>query len=116
MARFLLIGLDGAEPSLVERWMDAGRLPNLARLRAAGAYLPCASTTPPATFPAWTTCATGVNPGKHGIFDFTAMREGAYALEFVNSTARGAPALAGLRDALDDALDALSKAGLIGAI
>ena len=93
MARFLLIGLDGAEPSLVERWMDAGRLPNLARLRAAGAYLPCASTTPPATFPAWTTCATGVNPGKHGIFDFTAMREGAYALEFVNSTARGAPAL-----------------------
>ncbi len=93
MARFLLIGLDGAEPSLVERWMDAGRLPNLARLRASGAYMPCASTTPPATFPAWTTCVTGVNPGKHGIFDFTAMREGAYALEFVNSTARRAPAL-----------------------
>jgi len=68
-------------------------LPNLARLRERGTYVPCASTTPPATFPAWTTCVTGVNPGKHGIFDFTRMREGAYALEFVNSTQREAPAL-----------------------
>lgn len=93
MARFLLIGLDGAEPSLVERWMDAGRLPNLARLRDSGAYLPCASTTPPATFPAWTSCVTGVNPGRHGIFDFTRMRTGAYAIEFVNSGQRGAPAV-----------------------
>ena len=93
MARFLLIGLDGAEPSLVEPWMDAGWLPNLARLRGGGAYVRCASTTPPVTFPAWTTCVTGVNPGKHGIFDFTRMREGAYAIEFVNSTQRGAPAL-----------------------
>ncbi len=93
MGRFLLIGLDGAEPSLLGPWMDAGRLPNLARLRETGAYVPCASTTPPATFPAWTTCVTGVNPGKHGVFDFTRMRGGAYALEFVNSTQREAPAL-----------------------
>ncbi|MFO7975519.1 MAG: alkaline phosphatase family protein [Candidatus Hydrogenedentota bacterium] len=101
MARFLLIGLDGAEPSLVEQWMAAGRLPNLARLREAGAYVPCASTTPPATFPAWTTCVTGVNPGKHGIIDFTRMREGAYGLEFVNSTQREAPALWNILSAAD---------------
>ena len=93
MARFLLIGLDGAEPSLVERWMEQGRLPHLAGLRDQGAYCPMASTVPPATFPAWTTCVTGVNPGRHGVIDFTEMRAGAYALRFVNRTHRRVPAL-----------------------
>ena len=91
--RFLLIGLDGAEPSLIERWMEEGRLPNLARLRGQGAYMRCASVTPPVTYPAWATCVTGVNPGRHGIFDFTEMVPGAYALRFVNSTFRRSPAL-----------------------
>ena len=93
MSRFVLIGLDGAEPSLVEPWMDEGRLPHLARLREKGSYLRLASTIPPATFPAWTTCVTGVNPGRHGVFDFTEMARGAYAVRFVNATYRRAPAL-----------------------
>ncbi len=93
MARFLLIGLDGAEPSLVGPWMDAGFLPNLAALGARGAFLPCASTRPPVTFPAWTTCVTGVNPGRHGIFDFTEIPEGTRGLRFVNSSFRKTPAL-----------------------
>lgn len=93
MGRFLVIGLDGAEPSLVERWMNEGRLTHLAALRARGTYLRLRSTIPPATFPAWTTCVTGVNPGRHGIFDFTEMTQGGYGLRFINSTFRKAPAL-----------------------
>ena len=34
MKRFVLIGLDGAEPSLVAPWMAEGRLPHLAALQA----------------------------------------------------------------------------------
>lgn len=98
MARFLLIGLDGAEPSLVGPWMDAGLLPNLAALRARGSFLPLASTRPPVTFPAWTTCVTGVNPGRHGIFDFTEITP-ERNLRFVNSTFRKAPALWNILDA-----------------
>lgn len=93
MARFLLIGLDGAEPSLCERWMAEGRLPALAALRARGSYMPCRSVDPPVTFPAWCTCVTGVNPGRHGIFDFTEQAHGEYAIRFLNSTHRRAPAL-----------------------
>jgi len=93
MARFLLIGLDGAEPSLVRPWMDSGQLPHLAALRDRGGFLPCASTHPPVTFPAWTTCVTGVNPGRHGVFDFTDIPAGTRTLRFVNSTDRRAPAL-----------------------
>lgn len=93
MRRFLLIGLDGAEPSLVERWMREGRMPHLARLQRIGSYLPLQSTVPPATFPAWTTCVTGVNPGRHGIFDFTEVNPGAYSIRFLNASDRKAPAL-----------------------
>ncbi len=93
LARVLLIGLDGAEPALVERWMDAGLMPALSSLRRRGAYLPCASTTPPATFPAWTTCVTGVNPGRHGIFDFTELKTGEYGLRFTGAGRRRAPAI-----------------------
>ncbi|MBI2435402.1 MAG: alkaline phosphatase family protein [Candidatus Hydrogenedentes bacterium] len=93
MTRLLLIGLDGAEPALLERWMAEGRLPHLARLRERGAFLRLRSTNPPVTFPAWTTCVTGVNPGRHGIFDFTEVTPGAYRLRFVNATRRQAPAL-----------------------
>jgi len=98
MARFLLIGLDGGEPALAEPWMDGGLLPNLAALRERGTFLPLASTRPPVTFPAWTTCTTGVNPGRHGIFDFTEMRDGEYGIRFVNQTHRRAPALWNILD------------------
>ena len=84
----LIIGLDGADPALAARWMEEGTLPNLRALAKAGALLPLRSTMPPATFPAWTTCATGVNPGRHGVFDFTDMPPGGYALRFVNRTFR----------------------------
>src|SRR5690606_3672525 len=88
MSRVLLIGLDGFAPSLARRWASEGRLPNLRRIAERGALLECASTVPPATFPAWTTCVTGVNPGRHGIVDFTEMVPGQYAIRFVNGTFR----------------------------
>ena len=81
------------EPSLAARWMDAGRLPNLAKLRDSGTFMPLASVRPPVTFPAWTTCVTGVNPGTHGVFDFTEMVAGAYRIRFVNATYRKVPAI-----------------------
>lgn len=93
MPRFLLIGLDGFEPSLAAPWMADGTLPNLAVLRARGTFLHCRSVEPPVTFPAWTTCVTGVNPGRHGIFDFTEIDHGRQQIRFVNSTHRRVPAL-----------------------
>ena len=69
-ARLLVIGLDGATLDLVAPWAAAGELPTLARLMAAGSWGPLRSTLPPATFPAWTSLVTGVNPGRHGVLDF----------------------------------------------
>ena len=66
----MVVGLDGLEPGIVERMLAAGELPNLARLRAGGGYSRIQTTYPAQTPVAWSTFATGTNPGGHGIFDF----------------------------------------------
>jgi predicted AlkP superfamily phosphohydrolase/phosphomutase len=66
----IVIGLDGLEPKIVEPMLDAGELPNLARLRAQGGYARVATTCPAQTPVAWSSFATGTNPGGHGIYDF----------------------------------------------
>lgn len=65
-----MIGLDGLETTIVRAMLDAGELPNLARLRSSGGHAAVATTTPAQTPVAWSTFATGTNPGGHGIFDF----------------------------------------------
>jgi len=68
--KLLLIGLDGATFDLLGPWMEAGHLPNLKKIVEGGVSGELASTVPPTTPPAWSSCVTGKNPGKHGIFDF----------------------------------------------
>ncbi len=68
--KVIVIGLDGLEPSIVEPLLDAGELPNLAKLRQMGGWARVATTSPAQTPVAWSSFATGTNPGGHGIFDF----------------------------------------------
>lgn len=88
-ARALVLGLDGAEWSVIH----ALGLPNLSRLAKEGLAGPLRSTTPPMTLPAWTSFLTGVNPGQHGIFDFTRRVPGQYRVEFRNATHLRVPTL-----------------------
>ncbi|MDR3635592.1 MAG: alkaline phosphatase family protein [Isosphaeraceae bacterium] len=73
-----MIGLDGFEPSIVKPMLEAGELPNLAKLRTRGGFSTVATTNPAQTPVAWSTFATGVNPGAHGIFDFLRRDPGTY--------------------------------------
>jgi predicted AlkP superfamily phosphohydrolase/phosphomutase len=50
--------------------LETNQLPNLARLRAQGGFARVATTRPAQTPVAWSTFATGTNPGGHGVFDF----------------------------------------------
>lgn len=68
--RFVVLGLDGLEPSLTERYMEEGKLPNFSRLKARGTYQRLGTTAPAMTPVAWASFLTGCNPGKHNIFDF----------------------------------------------
>jgi predicted AlkP superfamily phosphohydrolase/phosphomutase len=80
--RVVVLGFDGADAKLVERWMDSGDLPNLARLRASGTYSPLLPTNPPQTPVSWSSFATGLNPGRTEIFDFLKRVEGTYLPDF----------------------------------
>ena len=66
----VVIGLDGLEPTIVESMLEAGLLPNFKKLRESGGYSRLRTTYPAQTPVAWSSFATGVNPGGHGIFDF----------------------------------------------
>src|SRR5438105_2657724 len=68
--RVVILGLDGLDHGLTERFLAEGKLPNLAALRDQGCFKPLGSTLPPISPVAWSSFQTGVNPGKHNIFDF----------------------------------------------
>ncbi len=98
--RVLILGLDGVPWSLLDPWLAEGRLPHLARLIANGVRGNLRSTIPYVTAPAWTSCVTGVNPGKHGVFDFAVRSGQGYGIDVVNSTSlRARPVWALLGDA-----------------
>jgi len=62
----LIIGLDGADWRILNPWIEQGALPHLATLRAQGRWGDLRSTIRPESSTAWSTFATGVNPGRHG--------------------------------------------------
>lgn len=68
--RIVILGLDGLEPSLLEKYMEEGKLPKLKELREQGCYSKLGTTIPALSPVAWSTFQTGVNPGAHNIFDF----------------------------------------------
>lgn len=70
--RVVILGLDGLDYGLTERLLSEGKLPHLAGLREQGCFKPLATTVPPISPAAWSSFQTGVNPGKHNIFDFLA--------------------------------------------
>lgn len=91
--RLTVIGLDAATFDVVDALVSAGQLPNLASLLGTGSRGVLRSTTHPLTPHAWTTMVTGVNVGRHGIWDFTERDESGYRLRVANGSFRRAPAL-----------------------
>ncbi len=98
--KVVILGFDGADARLIERYMDEGRLPNLKRLRDEGYYAPLMSTNPPQTPVSWATFTTGLNPGRTQIFDFLRRTEGTYLPEFAMIREGRMPLLFGARNSL----------------
>jgi len=68
--KIIVLGFDGVDAHYTEQWMNEGKLPNLARLRAQGTFRPLRPTVPAQTPVSWSTFSTGIDPGRTGIFDF----------------------------------------------
>ena len=68
--KVIVIGIDGMDPRLSRSMMQAGLLPNLAKLSSRGGFSELATSMPPQSPVAWASFINGAGPGSHGIFDF----------------------------------------------
>mgnify|MGYP001157254998 FL=1 len=68
--RFIVVGLDGQDPKLTDRFMKEGKLPNFAALAKEGCYHPLRTTFPSISPVAWSSFSTGSHPARHNIYDF----------------------------------------------
>ncbi|RLC26142.1 MAG: hypothetical protein DRH21_02925 [Deltaproteobacteria bacterium] len=91
--KIFVLGLDGASWDLLNPLMDQGVMPNLQKIVEGGTSGVLRSTIPPYTAPAWVSCVTGVNPGKHGIFGFTLNDSAASERKFIGSNYVRSPKL-----------------------
>jgi predicted AlkP superfamily phosphohydrolase/phosphomutase len=91
--KILVIGLDSAPLELIEPWVKEGRLPALGQLMTRGASGVLRSTIPPLSPAAWSSFATGMNPGKHGVFDHAYRRPGTYEIVPTNARRRAGKTL-----------------------
>lgn len=63
----VVVGWDGADWSVIDPLLEAGKLPNLAGLIEGGVRAPLLSFEPTSSPLIWTTISTGRPPGRHGI-------------------------------------------------
>ncbi|NOZ70539.1 MAG: hypothetical protein GXP38_01270 [Chloroflexi bacterium] len=87
----LILGLDGADWNILSPWIEQGALPHLAALRERSAWGPLHSTLRPESSIAWSTFATGLLPGHHGIFSFSRQQPDSYSYGLNNALSVRAP-------------------------
>jgi predicted AlkP superfamily phosphohydrolase/phosphomutase len=77
--RTIILGFDAFDPSIFERLLETGRMPNLAEFTETDGYARLRISNPAQTEVSWTSIATGQDPGGHGIFDFVHRDPATYA-------------------------------------
>ena len=68
--KVIVLGLDGLEPTICERMIERGELPNFKKLMEAGSYRRLGTSSPALSPVAWSTFATGADSSRHAIYDF----------------------------------------------
>jgi predicted AlkP superfamily phosphohydrolase/phosphomutase len=91
--RVILLGLDAADWSLLDRLAADGTMPNVARLIAEGRTARLKSFVPILSPIVWTTIATGASPQVHGVLDFQEVEPGSGAIVPISGRSRRVPAV-----------------------
>ena len=82
--RACVIGLDGVPFDLIRTLAADGVMPAMQRLISRGHLARMKASLPEISSVSWTSFMTGENPGMHGIFGFTDLREHSYQIRFPN--------------------------------
>ncbi len=87
--KLIILGIDGMDPELLDKFMAEGKMPNFARLAQQGSYRKLTTSIPPQSPVAWSNLITGMNAGGHGIFDFIHRDPKTFQLYFSTSRVEG---------------------------
>ena len=68
--KVVILGFDGLDPDLYEKFVAKGELPNFKKLQKKGTFKRLGTSFPSLSPVAWSTFATGANPARHNIYDF----------------------------------------------
>jgi len=88
MSKLVIIGIDGAAPDLMFPWMEMGLLPNFRKIKDNGVIGKLNSVPNQRSAAAWSSFVTGVNPGRHGIFEFYERIPLSHDIRFTKTTSR----------------------------
>ena len=80
MLKTIIVGFDAFDAGFAEGYFEQGKLPHLGQLAEAGKYRRFEVANPPQSEVSWTSIATGLNPGGHGLFDFVHRNPKSYNL------------------------------------
>ncbi|MDP6963555.1 MAG: alkaline phosphatase family protein, partial [Planctomycetota bacterium] len=79
--RVVVFGVDGLDPEMLQQRVNSGLMPNFAKALADGSNLQSLQTSwPPQSPVAWSNFISGVNPGKHGLYDFIHVNRSDYGI------------------------------------
>ncbi len=93
MSKVLLIGWDAADWKVITPLIEAGKMPNIARLVREGCSSPIATLQPSFSPMLWTSIATGKRPFDHGIHGFTEPRQDGQGVQPVTNLSRKSKAI-----------------------
>ncbi len=93
MSKVLLIGWDAADWKVIRPLIDAGEMPNIARLAGGGASASIATLQPSFSPMLWTSIATGKRPFDHGIHGFSEPRPDGRAIQRISNLSRKSKAI-----------------------
>ena len=68
--RIVIVGLDGFDPGLAEKYRKQGKMPNFQSLADKGCFHRLGTSLPSISPVAWSSFATGVDASRHNIYDF----------------------------------------------
>lgn len=68
--KVVVLGFDGADPNLVQKYIQEGSLPNIEKLSKTGTFSELEVANPPQTPVSWGVFMTSWNPGRNEVFDF----------------------------------------------
>jgi predicted AlkP superfamily phosphohydrolase/phosphomutase len=84
--KVFIFGLDGATYNIIKPMIKKGKLPTFSKLIIESAHCILNSTVLTNSAPAWTSFATGKNPGKHSISGFTRLIPTSYQLTLLKGS------------------------------